>query len=400
MRVMPAVGTISLFPTRLAFPDPSALPSPCPVAESWAESRTAARRWDTAGQRQTAVRDIKHDRARRNLGRDIFRGRAWINRQIGKLYFIMSSLGETSIPCERDSPSHPLPADRNSEPAFVSIQPDPNKKASSLAVNGAVLAFSCLGSGPLLVVVPGANGDAVIFDKVAPVLARNFTVCTYDRRGFSRSTLDGAQELAMPARLHTDADDLAALIAHLSPSRPALVFGTSSGAIVSLDLLSRHPGAVDFLVAHEPPLTGALGGGEQVQAVFASVADVYVAQGAAAATRAFVGPLDEGDAESVAAHDVLESPGRAANADLFFRHEINDYTGVDLPLGPLRAARGKLLFADGVASGPPATTMTENLAESIGVGVEKTPAGHLGYVAEPEEWGARLAEIFEAHGKL
>ncbi|KAL8343386.1 hypothetical protein RB598_004636 [Gaeumannomyces tritici] len=274
--------------------------------------------------------------------------------------------------------------------------------SSTLAVNGAVLAFSCLGSGPLLVAVPGANGDAVVFDRLAPALARNFTACTYDRRGFSRSTAEGPQDLTMPVRLHADADDLAALIAHLSPSAPALVFGTSSGAIVSLDLLSRHPDAVGFLVAHEPPLTAALGAGAgaQVQAVFANVADVYAAQGAAAATRAFAGPLDESNAESVAAHYMFESPGRAANADLFFRHEINNYTAVDFPLEPLRAAKGKLVFAESAASSPPATTMTENLAGSIGVGVEKTPAGHLGYVAKPEEWGVRLAEIFEAHGKL
>jgi len=34
---------------------------------------------------------------------------------------------------------------------------------------------------------------------------------------------------------------------------PAIVFGTSIGAVISLDLLICHPGDVRVLVAHEPP---------------------------------------------------------------------------------------------------------------------------------------------------
>ncbi|KAI7786067.1 hypothetical protein LA080_004921 [Diaporthe eres] len=100
---------------------------------------------------------------------------------------------------------------------------------SFLPVQGALLAYQCLGTGPILLTIPGANGDAAIFNEVAPYLAQDFTVCTYDRRGYSNSTLTGnatAEDLAMPYRLQRDADDAAALLSHVSGGDPGLVFGT------------------------------------------------------------------------------------------------------------------------------------------------------------------------------
>jgi hypothetical protein len=38
-----------------------------------------------------------------------------------------------------------------------------------------------------MLVVPGANGTAHVFNEVAHHLSANYTVVAYDRRGFSRS---------------------------------------------------------------------------------------------------------------------------------------------------------------------------------------------------------------------
>jgi len=43
------------------------------------------------------------------------------------------------------------------------------------------------GSGPTLLLIAGGNGDAGIFERVASVLANEYTVVTYDPRGNSRS---------------------------------------------------------------------------------------------------------------------------------------------------------------------------------------------------------------------
>ena len=120
---------------------------------------------------------------------------------------------------------------------------------STLDVPGARLYYETRGSGPLMLLIPGANGDANGFPPLADVLAADFTVVTYDRRGYTRSALLGAQDYAR--RLETDADDARQLIQYLS-DEPAVVFGTSSGGIIALQLLIDHPQVVRALVSFEP----------------------------------------------------------------------------------------------------------------------------------------------------
>src|SRR4051812_11714694 len=107
-----------------------------------------------------------------------------------------------------------------------------------LDVPGARLHYETDGTGPLIVMVPGASGAADPFRAVAGHLAARHTVALYDRRGFSRSRLDGPQD--HDRRLQTDADDVRRLIEHLGVE-PATVFGASSGAVVALEVLARHP---------------------------------------------------------------------------------------------------------------------------------------------------------------
>src|SRR3954469_10748811 len=109
---------------------------------------------------------------------------------------------------------------------------------SILEVPGARLYYEAHGSGPLMLMVPGANGAADGFKIVTEHLAAHYTVVTYDRRGFSRSQLDGPQDY--DHRLETDADDVRRLIERLS-DEPATVFGASSGGVVVLELLTHHP---------------------------------------------------------------------------------------------------------------------------------------------------------------
>lgn len=291
---------------------------------------------------------------------------------------------------------------------------------STLAVDGAILAYQCSGAGPLLLTIPGANGDAVIFDEVAPYLAQNFTVCTYDRRGFSNSTLTTPAtpaDLAMPYRLERDADDAAALLAHLSSNATlssgsgngTLVFGTSSGAIVGLELLLRHPAAVDLLVAHEPPLSYALGAdwgyGASVEAVFVDIYETYLTSGIDAAAAEFVGNASaEADPspEAAAAWWALTDPARAANADLFFRAEIANYTAwpVNESVAALQARAGQVVFDIGAACAVPSCNISEALAAEVGVSLYTTPGGHLGYVSEPEGFSEEITSIFAENGRI
>lgn len=276
---------------------------------------------------------------------------------------------------------------------------------STLAVEGAILAYNCTGTGPFLLTIPGANGDAVIFSEVAPYLAQNFTVCTYDRRGYSNSTLTATADLSMPYRLQRDADDAAALIAHLATdaSGSGLVFGTSSGAIIGLELLQRHPDAVDLLVAHEPPLSYALGdaAGAEVEAVFTGIYQTYLADGIDAAAAAFVGNGTEStDVEQVAAWHILTDADRVDNANLFFQAEIANYTAVNESIDALVALKDQVVFDIGETCAIPSCNISEALAAQVGVTLYTTPGGHLGYVAEPEGFAEQIANIFAENGRL
>ncbi|HEX9387216.1 MAG TPA: alpha/beta fold hydrolase, partial [Anaerolineales bacterium] len=117
---------------------------------------------------------------------------------------------------------------------------------STLTVPGAQLYFEVIGDGPLLIMIPGAAGRGEVFRPLVSPLAERYQVVTYDRRGFSRSELDGPQDY--DHRLDTDADDVRHLIEQLT-DKPAVVFGNSSGATVALEVLVRYPERVDTVVA-------------------------------------------------------------------------------------------------------------------------------------------------------
>jgi pimeloyl-ACP methyl ester carboxylesterase len=60
-------------------------------------------------------------------------------------------------------------------------------KAATVSVNGTELYHEVRGSGPSVLFISGATGDAGHFERVAELPADEFTVVTYDRRGNSCS---------------------------------------------------------------------------------------------------------------------------------------------------------------------------------------------------------------------
>ncbi|MEU2511212.1 alpha/beta fold hydrolase [Streptomyces syringium] len=59
------------------------------------------------------------------------------------------------------------------------------------AVPGARLHFEVRGAGLFLLLIPGGNSDAAVFEPLTAALAESHRVLTYDPRGNSRSPLDG-----------------------------------------------------------------------------------------------------------------------------------------------------------------------------------------------------------------
>lgn len=106
-----------------------------------------------------------------------------------------------------------------------------------------------------MLMIPGATGDAGHFTGVAERLANEFTVITYDRRGNSRSPATTDRQAA--AAIDRQADDAASLIKACGLEQ-AVVFGTSGGGVIALDLLVHHPEVVQGAIVHEPALLALL----------------------------------------------------------------------------------------------------------------------------------------------
>lgn len=133
-------------------------------------------------------------------------------------------------------------------------------KHGVLEVPGAMLYYEMRGSGPVLLMIHGGNGDAESY-PIADRLSDRYTVVTYDRRGHSRSRLEDPNE---KYRVSAHSDDASRLLAALT-DEPAYVFGCSSGAVIGLDLAVRHPEQIRMLVAHEPPIPQLLAGSDRAK---------------------------------------------------------------------------------------------------------------------------------------
>src|SRR5262245_50885852 len=157
-------------------------------------------------------------------------------------------------------------------------------EASVLDVPGARLHYVVRGSGPVMLMVAGASGTGDSFLRVAEFLVPHFTAVIYDRRGFSRSRLDGPQDDRL--RLKTDADDARRLVEHIGQG-PAIVFGSSSGAIVGLEVLTCHPSVVRRLVPHEPPAVKLLADAQKWIDFFFEVYGLYRQSGLEPALKTF-----------------------------------------------------------------------------------------------------------------
>ncbi len=105
-----------------------------------------------------------------------------------------------------------------------------------LRVPGATLHYRVAGSGSPVLLLPGGDGDADTLQGVQAALAHRYTVITHDRRGLSRSPLD---DPAAPVSMQTHGEDASLLLAALA-GEPAVVFGTSLGGLIALEVAARH----------------------------------------------------------------------------------------------------------------------------------------------------------------
>jgi len=112
-------------------------------------------------------------------------------------------------------------------------------RADQLRVPGARLYYEVQGTGPLLLMLQGGDGDADAMDALAKHLVEGYTVLSYDRGPFAQP----ARRSGRSRRSDDAHSDDASRLLHEVTSEPVLVFGASLGAMLGLDLVARHPRA-------------------------------------------------------------------------------------------------------------------------------------------------------------
>ncbi|MEU9287726.1 alpha/beta hydrolase [Streptomyces sp. NPDC048275] len=248
--------------------------------------------------------------------------------------------------------------------------------------------YDVRGSGPLLLIIPGGAGHPMGLDGATARLAERFTVVTYDPLGLSRGALDGPIEDQQVAAWSDNAHRL--LDSLLPDGESAYVFGSSSGGIVALDLLARHPGRLRHVVAHEPPSVGVLPDAARQRAMITEVYEIGRAEGVEAAVARLSAGLEgrtwEGAPEAVATEMNATTP-----MGIFLTHVLRPFTSHSPDLAALRPLASRLTLGAGHDSrGQLPYRTAALLAELTGGDLVEFPGGHLGILEHPVAFADRL----------
>jgi pimeloyl-ACP methyl ester carboxylesterase len=260
----------------------------------------------------------------------------------------------------------------------------------TLDVPGARLHHEVRGTGPL-VLLAGAPMGAGAFAPLAELLADRYTVVTTDPRGVGRSPVEDPDSDSTP---ELRADDLSRLLAHLDAG-PAVVLGSSGGAVSALALVQAHPEQVSTVIAHEPPLQQLVEDREQLLAGTEGIIATYLAHGSGAAWAEFMRVADivmpEGDQPPAPPQP---DPQAAADERHFFLHELRDTTRWRPDLAALRAVPARVVVGIGEHSrGELCDRTSRALAAELGTEPTMFPGGHVGFVEDPARFATRLRAV-------
>jgi pimeloyl-ACP methyl ester carboxylesterase len=241
------------------------------------------------------------------------------------------------------------------------------------------LYWEARGSGSAVLLVPGTPGDGGQFEALAHALAQDHLVITFDRRGTSRSARRSVGE---PVSVADHADDAAVVLTDASVEQ-ALVFGTSNGALVALELALRHPNRVVGAILHEPPLLSVIDDPQPVgDAMGAVIGGAMKSGGPREALNAFL-RFAYGD-EIVSGWSEELRERMLSNAEAVFTTELPAFQSYRPDADDLRRCAVPVELLVGASQPMPFfREAAEWLAENLGARVAVAPGAHGPQFSDP-----------------
>jgi pimeloyl-ACP methyl ester carboxylesterase len=261
-------------------------------------------------------------------------------------------------------------------------------------VNATELYYELRGAGPPLLLIMGATGDGGVFERFADLLAEDFIVVTYDRRGNGRSPRPAVWATTSPEE---QADDAAALLDALGLA-PAAVFGTSSGGIFALAMLIRHRQAVRAAILHEPALFTLFDDPEEARnTVTKAVTAGMEAGGPLVALERFI-RLVAGDTNWEQLDPTVRERMRAS-AGTYFGNEIgkfDTYLPDDETLLSIAVPVHVLVGEDSL---PYFAQAAGRLAARLQICITRVSGTHFGYLDHPAELAQTVSALLRNGGR-
>jgi clorobiocin biosynthesis protein CloN7 len=260
-----------------------------------------------------------------------------------------------------------------------------SRTSHSLDVPGARLHYEIQGSGPVLMLIGHPMGVSG-FAAIGQLLAEDYTVVTYDPRGFARSTIEDGHQNAEPDLL---ADDVHQVLQAVGDG-PAHVFGSSGGAVTGLALVARYPEQVDTFVAHEPPLALLLLEADEARAGIHDIYDIYRNDGTGAAWARFF--TFTGMSPPPRSDDVAPpSDEMVATSERFFGHGLLPIALYQPDFSALRDATARVVVGGGTTSkGEFPQRTAAALAVRLGTSLIDFPGGHGGFASDAADFATVL----------
>ncbi len=279
---------------------------------------------------------------------------------------------------------------------------EPKVARGIVEIDGADIYYERRGEGPALLMIAGGGGDGTAYGPVADMLARDRTVLTYHRRGNTRSPQRAAKQQFSVLRQAADA----AAVITANGFSSASVFGSSSGALIALELVAAFPDVVDRAIAHEAPIITAL----PDRGEFFDWYDHLYAVSLQGRPELALAEFLKRCAVDIPRPDVTRAPESAEmrewrrGIERFMLEEMPvftyyrpDYPRLTMPDTPLTLAAGRDSL-DLHGSGKPVfyAHATQRVAEITGRELLEFPGNHHSYMAIPEAFVDTLRSALPA----